>query len=213
MVMVIAELPQCAGAGRCVVVLLYASLARSVSPPPAGFKGARRETTMANPKFDPKKALEVLLYVTPHCPDMYTALKVVYFADKLHLSRYGRLIAGERYVAMSHGPVPSGLYDMVKSVRGDGVFTVEVPAKEAFTMVDYNINPLRRADLDVLSESDRECLDEAIREYGHKSFAELKEISHRDTAFQAADENDFITMEALAKSLPNGEALLEYLNE
>lgn len=168
---------------------------------------------MPNLRFDPQKALEVLLYVAQRCPDMYTALKVVYFADKMHLSGYGRLIAGDRYVAMSHGPVPSGLYDIIKSVRGDGVLVVEVPAKEAFTMAKYDINPLRGPNLDILSESDRECLDETIRNYGHKSFNELKELSHDDPAFKAADENDFIPLEALAKSLPNGEALWEYLNQ
>lgn len=167
---------------------------------------------MANPKFDPQKALEVLLYVAHRCRDMYTALKVVYFADKVHLSQYGRLIAGDRYVAMSHGPVPSGLYDIIKSVRGDGAFIVRVPAKEAFTMLGNDINPLRGPDVDVLSETDRECLDEAIRNYGHMTFDELKRLSH-DDAFNAADQNDFIPMEALAKSLPNGEALWEYLNQ
>ena len=47
-------------------------------------------------RLDPRKALEVLLYVVRSCHDMYTALKVIYFADRLHLERYGRLIAGGR---------------------------------------------------------------------------------------------------------------------
>jgi uncharacterized phage-associated protein len=167
---------------------------------------------MPNPKFDPRKALEILLYVTQQCRDIYTALKVVYFADKAHLSRYGRLIAGDRYVAMRHGPVPSGLYDIIKAVRGDGApLAFGTQAKEAFAIEGNSINPIRRPDLSVLSESDKECLDQAIREYGHKSFDELKRLSH-DAAFDAADENDFIAIEALARSLPNGEALLEYLN-
>lgn len=169
---------------------------------------------MPNPRFDPQKALEVLLYVTRDRRDMYSALKVVYFADKEHLSRYGRLIAGDSYVAMSHGPVPSGLYDIIKSVRADSApLVMEVPAGKAFTMAGYDIKPLREPNLDILSESDKECLDEAVREYGRKTFNELKEISHRDAAFQAADENDFIPLEKLAKSLPNGEALWEYLNQ
>lgn len=168
---------------------------------------------MPNPKYDPRKALEVLLYVTHHQPDMYKALKAIFYADKAHLSRYGRLIAGDRYVAMRHGPVPSGLYDIIKFVRGDGApLALGTQAKEAFTIEGNAINPLRGPDQEVLSESDRECLDQAIRDYAYKSFNELKKLSHDDPAFQQADENDFISMEALAKSLPNGEALWEYLN-
>lgn len=166
---------------------------------------------MMAPKFDPQKSLEVLLYVARRCPDMYKALKVVYFADRQHLARYGRLIAGDQYVAMSHGPVPSGLYDIIKLVRGDVALEVNVAAKAAFTMDGYNIIPSREPNLDVLSESDQECLAESISMYGDKSFSELKRLSH-DSAFAAADSNDFIPLEALTKDVPNGEVLREYLN-
>ncbi len=165
-----------------------------------------------NPKFNPNKAIEVLLYVATRCPDTYRALKVVYFADKLHLARHGRLICGDRYVAMLHGPVPSGLYDIIKFVRGDGLFEMPVPAKEAFCVRDYyNIVPTREPNLEYLSESDIECLNESIATYGVKSFTELKQISHEDAAFQGADRNDFISMEQLAKSVPDGQVLWEYL--
>ena len=168
---------------------------------------------MMHPKFNPHKALEVLLYVARRCPDMYTALKVVYFADRQHLARYGRLIAGDSYVAMSHGPVPSGIYDIVKYVRGDGAFAVEVPARETFTMPDREtISPLREPNLDLLSESEQECLEESIRRYGGKGFGELRDLSH-DAAFVAADRNDLIPMEALVKSVPDGEVLWDYLNQ
>jgi hypothetical protein len=59
-------------------------------------------------RFDAHKALEVILYVAGSVPDMYRALKVLYFADREHLGRYGRLICGDTYVAMRLGPVPSG---------------------------------------------------------------------------------------------------------
>lgn len=164
-----------------------------------------------NSKFNLDKAIEVLLYVARRCPDTYAALKIVYFADRLHLSRYGRLIYGDRYVAMSKGPVPSGLYDIVKYVRGDGAFVVRVPAKESFTVQGYNIVPIRDPNPEHLSESDMECLDKSIAEYGGKTFADLKAISRREPAFQEADPNDFIPMESLAKSLPDGPTLWDYL--
>ena len=35
------------------------------------------------------------------------AAKLLFFADKLHLNRYGRPILGDCYFCLDHGPVPS----------------------------------------------------------------------------------------------------------
>jgi uncharacterized phage-associated protein len=158
------------------------------------------------------KAIEVLLYITQRQQDMYTALKVLYFADKAHLSQYGRFICGESYVAMSHGPVPSGTYDIIKYVRGDGWCLSNNAAQACFRVSDNQIAPLRDPNLDMLSASDIECLDAAIEHYGHLSFSELRRQSH-DKAYQSADKNDFISVESIAQSLPDGDLLLEYLQE
>ena len=156
------------------------------------------------------KALQVLLYVTREVPDMYNALKVIYLADKQHLQEYGRFIYGDQYVAMQHGPVPSLAYDIVKQVRGDG--SCVVPGAEEYLSLDgTDIIAHRDPDLDLLSESDVECLDEAIERYGNMSFAELRNISHSDDAFQSADQNGFMSLAAIAESLPNSDELLEYL--
>ncbi len=164
-------------------------------------------------KLNKSKALEVLLYVSKKASNMYNALKVLYFADKKHLERYGRLIYGDNYVAMRRGPVPSFAYDLVKQIRGDG--SPVAPEVEECLSIDqeHNITPQREAHLDLLSKSDIECLDEAIAEYGSLPFEELQRISHKDEAFQSADENDFMPLETIAESLPSSDSLLEYLRD
>jgi uncharacterized phage-associated protein len=162
--------------------------------------------------FDAEKAVEVLLYIASRVPDTYHALKVLYFADKEHLSRYGRLICGDSYTAMPYGPVPSNTYDLVKHVRGDGYCNVDFPVDEAFSVNGNDIVCKRAADEDYLSESDIECLDEAIGNYGYLSFGKLKRLSHQDRAFAETSLNDFIPLEAIIQSLPEGELLLDYLN-
>jgi uncharacterized phage-associated protein len=162
-------------------------------------------------RFDLRKAIEVLLYIAEKCPDTYTALKVLYFADKEHLEKHGRFICGDTYIAMSAGPVPSGAYDIVKFARGDGFWRADPHIREAMAVEDYySIVPKREPDLSFLSESDIECLDASIEEYGHLSFGELKRLSH-DAAFETADRNDEISLDAIAKSLPDGEIILDYL--
>ncbi len=164
-------------------------------------------------KFDAKKALEVLLYIAENTTDLYHALKVLYFADKEHLVKYGRLICGDSYYAMRLGPVPSGVYDLVKYVRGDGFCSIGSLAKEAFSMREDDIIPHREADREFLSESDMECLDGAVAQYGPLTFGELKDLSHKDKAFEEADQNDFMTLETIIRTLPDGELLLDYLQD
>ena len=162
-------------------------------------------------KFDSRKAVEVLLYIAERVRDTYHALKVLYFADKEHLARYGRLICGDTYIAMDHGPVPSGAYDLVKQARSAESLAPLVNADCAFSVVNYYIVPKRQPDLDLLSDSDVECLDAAIERYGRLSFGELKEISHREPAFRQCAQNDPIPWEAIIRSMPEGDLLLEHL--
>ena len=168
-------------------------------------------------RLDRDKAMQVLLYVVSRVPNMYNALKVIYFADRQHLAQYGRFIYGDSYVAMKHGPVPSTAYDLLNNARGDGEWSCDPAIAEHVQEYfrgsdrDHTVTALQPPDLDFLSESDRECLDEAIEKYGHLSFAKLRHISHNDKAFRAADENDWMPPEAIARSLPNADELLEYL--
>lgn len=162
--------------------------------------------------FDVEKAVEVILYIATRAsdPDIYHLCKILYFADKKHLERYGRLICDENYVAMKNGPVPSGVYDLLKYVRGDGQVLQSELARHSFKIEGYKVVPFRDADLAMLSESERECLDESIQENGNLSFNGLKHKSH-DAAFDSADENDFISVEAIAATLKDSELLVEHL--
>src|SRR5258708_8229191 len=71
-------------------------------------------------RFDPERALELVLYVANQLryPTLHSVSKVVYFADREHLSRYGSLLSGDNYVAMRHGPVPSSIYNLLKAAAG-----------------------------------------------------------------------------------------------
>lgn len=170
----------------------------------------KEDNVMNRPVFDAKKAVEVLLYITIRSPNMYNALKVLYFADKEHLVKYGRLICGDSYVAMSKGPVPSGTYDLVKYIREGSILGFDNPAEGAFEVDGFYIHPLREVDKDYLSESDIECLDEAIRTYGDMAFGQLMDQSH-DDAWHSADQNDFISLGAIVRTLPKADELLEYI--
>jgi len=165
--------------------------------------------------FEPDKAVEVILYVANRVrdPGFHRVSKVMYFADRDHLATYGRFICGDSYVAMKHGPVPSGTYDILKFVRGDEIaFPCAIPhAKDSFRVDNgKSIIPSRDANLELLSESEKECLDAAIAKYSDMPFGQLTDISH-DKAWESADENDFIEIEQIVATLPDSKTLLDHL--
>ena len=138
---------------------------------------------IVNALFNKEAAMEAVLYIAQNIgkrKDMHKIFKTLYFADREHLSRYGRSITGDCDVAMSYGPVPSQIDDIFKAVRGDSFFSDCADGlKEYFHFTNkYIIEPNRKADLDYLSETDVECLDRAISKCKDKTFEELVSMSH-----------------------------------
>lgn len=171
---------------------------------------------MLKVRFDSEKALEAILYVTSKAPhaDIYHVGKILYFADCAHLKEYGRMICGDTYIAMKDGPVASGTYDIIKIARGDASF---IPAgfdaeliQKSFSVNGYDVKALRKADEDFFSESDIECIDQAIEEYGKMSFKAIRDKSH-DGAWSAVTLNNVMPLELIAEKLDNSGLLLSYL--
>jgi len=167
-------------------------------------------------QFDRDKALEAILFIAHKLasPTFHSVSKMFYLADKLHLQEYGRVICGDRYIAMENGPVPSAIYDMMKVPSGRTSVDVDWDEliNEAFD-VHYgrNITPKRLPDMDLLAESEIECFTAAINEHGMKSFGQLSDLTH-DSAWRSVGENQVISMDEIARTLPNVEEILSYLH-
>ncbi|PKN63272.1 MAG: hypothetical protein CVU57_20420 [Deltaproteobacteria bacterium HGW-Deltaproteobacteria-15] len=172
-------------------------------------------------RFDEEKAIAAVLYVCHRLlesrnynskPGFHKIFKVLYFADQKHLARYGRPISGDYYVAMEHGPVPSSIYDILKLVRGESLFGDDKEYRELFEVQGHNVHPKQQPDLDLLSESDLECLDESIKENRLLSFGTLKNKSH-DTAYCKAAKDDKISFNEMAKVGGANSSMLSYIRE
>lgn len=169
--------------------------------------------------FEPERALASLLYVAERLrqPTLHSISKILYFADKRHLWKYGSLMFGDQYVAMENGPVPSAIYDMLKAVRDNAtaqsVHGIPIEKlKQSMSVTGFSVTPLRAADPMELSESNEECMDWAIEEHGNRTFGELIDRSHDETWAQTAP-NGAISVEAMTLGVKNREALLEYLRD
>jgi uncharacterized phage-associated protein len=166
--------------------------------------------------FDRDKALETILFIAKnlHNPTYHSISKMLYLADKLHLQRYGRLICGDRYIAMEYGPVPSAIYNMMKVAAAAESIDVDWDEiiREAMTVRHgREIIAKRDCDLDMLAESEIECLRQTIAEHGSKTFGELSDFTH-DEAWSATDDNQTIPLEAIIATLPNAAEVVDYLH-
>ena len=171
--------------------------------------------------LDAEKALEVIVYISQFTDNLFNIVKTLYYADKLHLEMYGRLISGETYVAMEDGPVPSGAYDLVKIARGDKTEfekeLIEIQPGKAIIAKKENkkttVYPKRRANLDLLSESDIECLDKAINDYANMDTNKLWKIVHREKSYNETSRDKPISLrELIYLDVPAGEDVIEYLD-
>lgn len=168
-------------------------------------------------QFDEQKAVEVLAYMAGRWPGItqFYAAKVLFFAEKKHLNRYCRPIVADTFIAMPNGPVPGTLYDFIKgNLDQAGDPQAILDAIEVDQGRYKQVRAKRPADLSFLSDSDVECLEEAIRFCHGKKFDELSQITHRERAWQEAPQNGPMDYEALIdEDNPNRDAVLEQARE
>lgn len=165
--------------------------------------------------FNREKALEAVLFIAQQLtsPTMHGIAKMLYLSDKLHLQEYGRLISGDRYIAMQYGPVPSAIYDMMKVPTGRKSIDPDIDEliMEAFSIAQgREIVPKRAADTSFLAESEMQCIRRTIQEHGLKTFGTLTDLTH-DSAYDETDENQTIALSAIVRTLPNADELASYL--
>lgn len=165
--------------------------------------------------FDRDKALEVILFIAKnlHAASLHSISKMLYLSDKLHLQEYGRLICGDRYIAMEYGPVPSAVYDMMKVANKRATIDVDWDEiiQDSMGVHGRNVVPKRDCDMDMLSESEVECIQQTISKFGRKSFGELTDITH-DSAWSATEENETMPIDAIIATLPNAAEVAGYLH-
>lgn len=66
-------------------------------------------------KISYNKAIEAIVWLSNKQPgiDIYHVVKIIFFADKLHLNKYARPLIGDTYIKMQYGPVPSAIKDLI----------------------------------------------------------------------------------------------------
>jgi len=106
------------------------------------------------------------------------ASKLVYFADRYHLRKYGRLITNDNYVAMKNGAVPSSTRDILQKTGFIGTREKDYANRFILTTgydLESNVSP----DDNVFSQSDIEAIQFAWRRFGHLGKYAIAQLTHK----------------------------------
>lgn len=172
------------------------------------------------------KIKAAMLYVLSTCGkplDYIKFYKLLYFAQQLHLVKYGRGIFRDSFYARERGPVPGLIYNIVKKVESGSPLNNDLSGIAAAIKVEktgshkYIVN-VEDPDTDELSASDIECLDYSIEHYSKLSSNRLSALTHEDRAWQEAKERSLVDPEQnklslleIARSGGASEAMLNYI--
>lgn len=160
-------------------------------------------------------AIHLLLYVLKQLGgtgDFHKVFKIIYFADQRHLAKYGSSILEDKYIAMPNGPVPSMAYDILKSLRGEGLMaTMKMQFEPYFRLHNhFTVEALQDPDLDNFSESEISVLNQSIEENRNLTFSKLSDKSH-DTAWKQGSSFGEMDLLEIAKAGGASDATLNYI--
>lgn len=131
--------------------------------------------------FDYRKATQALNFFAEKeggIINKMKAIKLVYFADRYHLRKYGRPISNDEYVAMKFGPVNSGVKDIAEFSDFAGEEEREYASAFIKKEGSHYFKSIQVSNRKVFSESDIEALEFAWKTFGGLDQFELAELTH-----------------------------------
>jgi len=134
-------------------------------------------------EFDYKKATQAINYLAIKEGgriEKLKLIKLVYFADRYHLRRYGRPMINDAYFAMPLGPVGSSVKDIAEfSSFLDETERVYANCYIAVGTTANTILSKTDVDTDIFSKSEIEALSFSYSEFGNQSAYSLVDITHQ----------------------------------
>jgi len=106
------------------------------------------------------------------------ALKLLFFADRYHLRKFGRPVSECVYFAMTHGPVASEAKHIAEECDKLPAPARAYARKFVRKDGDFEFSSVAELDTAVLSASDREALEFAWRNFGRFGKYTLRNITH-----------------------------------
>jgi uncharacterized phage-associated protein len=137
--------------------------------------------------------------------------KLMYYADKEHLLRYGRPITGDTYYALEQGPIPTrGL----NAINQEGRVPADDEALRSYGKLEgWEFKIYRGADLKALSKTDIAMLEEIERKLGGCPAWRLEKMTHQEPAWRKAPQNGPMKFEDFFEGEPAADLVKSILIE
>lgn len=162
--------------------------------------------------FKPVKFGRSVAYLAANKPGITKKeiCKLLFFADKEHLLKYGRPITGDQYYALEQGPVPTRGLDALNE-KGD---QENIDAVRKFGKLSgWTFQLENQPDLRALSKTDVKTLDNIIVKFGRLPAWKLEELSHREPAWIKAGRNALMDFELFFEGHPEADGIKALLIE
>lgn len=133
--------------------------------------------------FSHRKAIQALNFFARSANgriNKMKALKLIYFADRYHLRKFGRPVTNDSYFAMPYGPVASQCLNLLNEKK-EFTAPAENKYRNRFLKRQDNLEFSSKAEVEetVLSQTDLEALGYAWKVYSDKNEFQLAEETHR----------------------------------
>lgn len=161
---------------------------------------------------------ELILYILSKGTPLtqYYVYKILYFAERKHLAKWGTGILPGEFHAWEWGPVPKRIYAGVKHLD-DGTLPIDKALQQVISRADKDLGdyliPLREPDMNYISASEIESIDESYAENVNLPFNVLKDKSH-DSAWQKAwakGHDQVMSSIDIARAEGVSQAMLDYI--
>lgn len=177
-------------------------------------------------KDEIKKIETVVLYILQAFKegvDYIKLFKIMYFAQRDYLSKYGKVLCPDTFKARKYGPVPAFSDKVIKTVETHERVSEKSDIKPFVASVKVQnqlVYGVQNPDIDYLSVKERQCLDHWIEYCRDKdSIKELSPESH-DNAYKAAwkaykddPQKGEMTWIAIARAAGASDKMVSYIRE
>ena len=160
--------------------------------------------------FNPAKFVNAVIWFAAECHPCtkMKICKLLYFADKEHLLKYGRPIIGDTYYKLKDGPIPTKGLDRLRGRTGPATRAL---INESFAVMGWKVVPKRSADLSVFSKSDIRVLNSVKEKLGSLDVYALRDLSHEEHAYKESIPRDPIDFELIANDADDADALRSFM--
>ena len=149
-------------------------------------------------------------------------MKLLFFADKLHLQKFGRPIFYDKYFKLPHGPVPSLTLNIIDSLNEEENYDLqeytELFKKHIATKEKMLDNGMKQTifeiktefDEEAFSKSEIEILTQVAKMFKDINAKQISEISHELPEYKYTEVNDIIDYADMA---PENKEYIEFIEK